>query len=109
MLGTSIITADYYYHVQNEYLIDGNQEKFADRSVYEDGSNANSYGPLYSGLDHFKYFDVNHLQCLTDALEVIAIPIVFQPTDILPPLPEHIQIKVRAIGDLPIRFLNPVF
>lgn len=109
MLGTTIITTDYYYHVQNEYLIDGDQGKFANRSMYEDARNANSYGPLYSFFDHFTYFDVTHYQCLTDLLQVTAIPDVFQPTDVLPPLPEHIQIKLREIGDIPKHFVNPLF
>lgn len=88
---------DYYYHVSNEYWLNGNKEKFCDRSIYEDPSCGNSYGPYYSGVDHLMFFDVNHVRTMSDIHEMLAVPVVFNPTDVLPPLPKAVQI---AVGDI---------
>ncbi|XP_037037057.1 lipase-like [Bradysia coprophila] len=97
ILGTTIIS-DYYYHAMNEYWINGDEEKFASRSGYEDPSTANSYGPKYSTTDHSSYFDVK--PSVTSAVQGLAVAIFFQPPDILPPIPEPIRNFLDAVTDL---------
>jgi len=111
ILGTSI-AFDYYYHALNEYYLKdviGNEAKFADQSVYEDRDCSNSLGPLYSPADHFKYFDVNHNECLADFIqEFTAIPGVIFPIEDVPEFPGFIQISINDIGTSLINIVSPL-
>lgn len=108
VLGTAIIT-DYYIHALHEYWIKNeSQQMFADPSLYEDPSCANSMGPLYSAVDHFQYFDVNHLKCLSDVQEFLAVPVILNPVDVIPPFPQFIQITLSDLGDLLMTLLLPI-
>lgn len=49
-------------------------------------------------MDHLTYFDVNHLKCLGDAVEFVALPAVFQVVDSIPALPTTIQVTLNGLG-----------
>lgn len=107
-MGTDIIY-NYYYHVLNEYWINGNVSKFADPSVYEDINCSDSLGPLYTPLDHFTYFDVDQSYCLADFVEEFtAIPYVILPVEDVPELPTFIQILLSDVGILLTEIVTPI-
>lgn len=94
---------NYYYHVLNEYWINGKEEKFADQSVYEDLSCGNSYGPKYTIADHCIYFDVNQARLAADIHQTLALPVVFYPPHVLPPLPKRIRVVLSDVSDTLLR------
>ncbi len=106
LFGTIIY--DYYYHVLNEYWIHDSGEKFANQSTYEDPTCSNSLGPLYTPIDHEQYFDVNHLRCLlSDLHELLAVPVIFNPPDVLPPFPKPIQNSLSEFADIVVALTRP--
>lgn len=88
--------------------MNNDEEKFASNFVYEDPTTANSNGPLYLYPDHFFYFDVNHLRSITDIHQTLAVPIVFQPTDVLPPFPKPIRNGINDLADLYARVFKKI-
>lgn len=76
--------------------------------MYEDRNCSMSFGPLYSAVDHFIYFDVMHLQCLADlAEELTAIPNLIFPIEDVPAFPRFIQIFLDDLGALLSKLVSP--
>lgn len=65
--------------------------------MYEDANCSNSLGPTYNPLDHLTYFDVNHLKCLGDAVELVALPTVLPVFNSIPALPTTIQVTLNGL------------
>lgn len=104
----SLITiGDYFIHCAPEFWINGQEEqRFCNETVYEDPKCTNSLAPFYSLSDHFSYFDINLLNVLGQPLQYTELPLgLFQPHDVLPPLPKPIDKFIGSVTDVPMPVL----
>ncbi|KAJ6641353.1 Tonsoku-like protein, partial [Pseudolycoriella hygida] len=100
IVGTTILM-DNYLHTQTEFWINGfDDQRFCNRTIYEDPNCSNSMGPAYNVLDHLVYFDVNYGLCWTQGAQLLALPAsIFQPVGTIPPLPQKITKYLDVVAD----------
>jgi len=94
-----------YVHHQNELFLDSEKgiQRYCNVGVYEDPTCSNSYGPLYTPVDHLYYFDLQATTCLEADPYNFALQILLPLQSLIPllsptPSPTFKPVLGDAIG-----------